>query len=660
MSYSTYSSADEYAYTKARKLGQKACNAAQHRGENPYLPVLDELVPDNLFLPRVNLGLVNIPIDQLVGTATRGRADAFANNFMPLLDDGTEFASKWTMLRHSVVEDGVRQPIKALEYMNKFYVIEGNKRVSVQKSLGALMVEGEVTRILPPRTGEKENNIYFEFLQFYNDTKINNIWFSEEGSFARLCELVGKEPGDKWTSDELVDFNAAYYRFSQAYELIREEDSKLTIGDAFLLFIQVYGYDKEHFVVWNELREKMNRLRNEYRTKEQDESYTLVMTPQPAEKPSIFSQLLRSPQKMNVAFVYNRSPKDSGWTYWHELGKNHVESVFGEKINTRSVSNVSAENCEETINSLIQKDYNIIFTASPVLLDGAVKAAYNHPDVKVLNCSLLPNYHAVRSYYLRIYEAKFVIGAIAGAICDNNRIGYIADYPVYGVPASINAFALGARMTNPRAKVFVDWSTIKDHDPMETFDKNDVGVISNRDISAPSHHSMDFGLYFRKGDTTRNLAMPVWNWGQLYEDLLTRVQNGTWASDALQNGAQALNYWWGMDSGAIDVFYSHKLDSATRRLANLLRDEVASGRMKPFAETILDQAGAKRCADGEALTPADIIAMDWLADNVVGTIPTLEQMKPEAVPFVSVQGIHSIKAPETSEIGWTDSTTDGE
>ena len=653
MSYSTYTSADEYAYSKSRKLGMKSAAAAQQRGENPYLPVLDELVPDHLSLTRVNVGVVNIPIDQIAGTGTKGRTTAFANNFMPLLEHDSEFGSKWLALHRSVVDNGVREPIKVLEYMRKFYVLEGNERVSVMKSLDSPMIEGEVTRIIPRRTGEKENNIYFEFLDFYQDTRIYNLWFSEEGSYAKLYELVGKTPGEHWSSDDLIDFNAAYYRFTQAYALIREESGKYTDGDAFLLFLQVYGYTKENFSNWSELREKLNRLRNEYRTQAQEESYSLVMAPT-AEKPNIFQQILRAPQKMNVAFVHNRSPKDSAWTYWHELGKNHIESAFGEKINTRTVSNVTAESCGDVIEDLIKRDYNIIFTTSPVLLDSAVKAAYSHPDVKVLNCSLLPSYHAVRSYYLRVYEAKFIIGAIAGAVCDNNRIGYIADYPVYGVPASVNAFALGARLTNPRAEVFVEWSTIKDHDPMETFIKNDVGVISNRDINAPSHHSMHFGLYLNKPGHSQNLAMPMWNWGQLYEDLLHSVQNGTWNSDALQNGAQALNYWWGMDSGTVDVFYSHKLDSGTRRLADLLREEIRSGRMRPFAESIFSQDGARRCHSGKELTPAEIVAMDWLADNVVGVIPTLEDMKPEARAFVEVQGIHSIKAPDTSEMSWTD------
>ena len=154
MTYS-YSSADEFAYSKARRLGNRAYHAALSRGDNPYLPVLDELVPDHLSLPHVSLGIVTIPIERLVGTGTKGRTNAFACNFMPLLDEGTEFASKWSALHHSVVESGMREPIKVLEYMNKFYVLEGNKRISVQKYLGCVMLEADVTRIIPKRTEDR-------------------------------------------------------------------------------------------------------------------------------------------------------------------------------------------------------------------------------------------------------------------------------------------------------------------------------------------------------------------------------------------------------------------------------------------------------------------------------------------------------------------------
>jgi len=647
-------------YSKAKRLGSRAYHAALPRGENPYLPVLDEIIPDRLSLAHVNLGLVTIPVERIVGTVSKGRTRAFASNFMPLLDENTEFAFKWGQLYRSVVADGVRTPIKVLEYMNRYYAIEGNKRISVMKFLDSPLMEANVTRVIPRRTDEKENKIYFEYLDFYRDTNINSIYFSEEGSFAKLCELVGKEPGQSWTEEDRSDLSTAYLRFSTAYELIGGDLLNLTTGDAFLIYLQVYGYDKDSFVVSSQLRSNLNSLRNEFRTRDQDESFSLLMSPEEQSSGlGLLQQFISSTQRMKVAFVNNRSPETSGWTYWHGLGKNHLDSVFGDRIESRMISNVDHNDCESAIEKLLDEDFNIIFTTSPVLLDGAIKAAIRNPDAKILNCSLLPSYHAVRSYYLRIYEAKFIIGAIAGAICDNNRIGYIADYPVYGVPASVNAFALGARLTNPRAKVYLEWSSIRDHDPLEALVANDVNVISNRDISAPSHQSMDFGLYMRDGDTTRNLAMPVWNWGRLYENLLRRVQNGAWRTDAAQNNLQALNYWWGMDSDAIDVFYSHKLDTGTRRITDILRHEIRAGRLRPFSESILSQDGTHRCLPGQSLTPAEIISMDWLADNVVGRIPTVADMRPEALPFVEQQGIHSIKAPDISEICWTDSN-DGE
>lgn len=39
---------------------------------------------------------------------------------------------------------------------------------------------------------------------------------------------------------------------------------------------------------------------------------------------------------------------------------------------------------------------------------------------------------------------------LPGAMSEHDKIAYIADYPIYGTIANINAFALGAKMTNPR------------------------------------------------------------------------------------------------------------------------------------------------------------------------------------------------------------------
>ena len=49
---------------------------------------------------------------------------------------------------------------------NQFYVEEGNKRVSVLKYCGAVSVPGTVTRIIPKKTDEKENKIYYESVSY--------------------------------------------------------------------------------------------------------------------------------------------------------------------------------------------------------------------------------------------------------------------------------------------------------------------------------------------------------------------------------------------------------------------------------------------------------------------------------------------------------------
>ena len=120
------------------------------------------------------------------------------------------------------------------------------------------------------------------------------------------------------------------------------------------------------------------------------------------------------------------------------------------------------------------------------MMDPSLKVAVEHPEVTILNCSLNAPHKNIRTYYARMYEAKFISGMIAGAMAENDRIAYVADYPIYGMIANINAFALGAACVNPRAKVYLDWSTRKDHDLDKFLTMNDIHYVSNQDMITPS------------------------------------------------------------------------------------------------------------------------------------------------------------------------------
>ena len=77
------------------------------------------------------------------------------------------------------------------------------------------------------------------------------------------------------------------------------------------------------------------------------------------------------------------------------------------------------ENDDEVIERAIADGNDVLFTTTPKLMECSLRAAIRHPEVKILNCSLNMDHPSVRTYYGRIYEAKFLVGAIAGALADN-------------------------------------------------------------------------------------------------------------------------------------------------------------------------------------------------------------------------------------------------
>ena len=626
-------------YLKAAKLGKKDYQARVLRGENPTLQVLDDIMPEPGSYREVPLGLVQIPVDRIVGTKTVGRSNSFAGNFMPILSDDSEFASKWSKLSTSQTEEGIRDPIKAYEYMNYFYVEEGNKRVSVMKFFGAVSIPGNVIRIVPNRTEEKENKIYYEFMDFYEAAPINYIWFSQVGSFPKLQEAVGKKPGERWTEEELLKFSALYTRFTAEYE--EEGGSRLDItpGDAFLAFITLHGYDAVEEKTTNELNALIEKSWEEFELLQEDDEIELKMKPSQEKKPMLSMLFPVSSPKQKVAFLYEKTPGTSAWTYAHELGRLYLEQTFPDEVSTICYENATAENADSLIEQAIREGCNLIFTTTPSFVQASVKEAIANPKVKILNCSLNTSHRYIRTYYARMHEAKFLMGAIAGAMAENDRLFYVADYPIYGTIANINAFALGAKMINPRVKVYLEWYSKKNVDLEKNIREIGPACISGRDMVIPEDDFRIFGIYHIEDGHIRKLAMPLCHWGKLYEQLIRTIMDGTWKYDDSASTTKAINYWWGMSAGVIDVACSRYLPIGTKRLIDFLKSTISSGVFNPFSGILYSQTGVVQDNPNQSMLPEEIMTMDWLAENVVGSIPKKEELTEQAGPVIKQQGV---------------------
>ncbi len=102
---------------------------------------------------------------------------------------------------------------------------------------------------------------------------------------------------------------------------------------------------------------------------------------------------------------------------------------------------------------------------------------------------------------------------------------------------------------------------------------------------------------------------------------------------------KAINYWWGMSEGVIDVVFSKYLPIGTKRLVELLKATISTEVFNPFSGILYSQNGVVLEQSDQSLSPEEIMTMDWLAENVIGIIPGKEELKEQAEPVVKQQGV---------------------
>lgn len=629
-------------YTTALKHGIRSYQNALSKGIYPYLPALDDIISYTEISAQVSLGLMDIPLSKIVGTKTAGRTNAFSYDFMPLLADNSEFGHKWASLYDHQVDDGIRDPIVVFEFMNQFYVQEGNKRVSVMKYLETYSILGTVTRLVPKRTDDKANRLYYEFMDFYEVSKSYDICFTKEGSYKKLLKLMKKLDGEVWDEEDRLIFHSTCITFEEAFRKAHGEKLELTVSDAFLIYAEIYGYEQMIKETENEMLPALQKIWKEIMLADKGGQVELIQDPET--KSSLLNRLIPSvtitPETIKAAFIYTKTTKTSSWAYAHELGRMYIEQAFNGKLKTMAFDRADTDaEVDDAIEQAVVSGCNLIFTTAPQMANQSVRSAIKHPKVRFYNCSVNLSYSSIHTYYARMYESKFLMGAIAAAVSRSDRLGYVADYPIYGTIANINAFALGARMINPYVKVFLEWANLSGHDAKERLKQEGIVCISDSDMITPERASREYGLYAKKEDgTLENLATPIWHWGKFYELIINNLCSGNTEADA-QKGKKAVNYWWGMSADVIDVICSKDMPHGTHRLIEFLKTSIRAGSFQPFDGMIYSQNGIIQCEEGSRLEPEEIITMDWLAENVIGRIPEFEELTEEAQALLQLQGI---------------------
>lgn len=676
-------------YIKALRAGEKEYKARLAAGEYPYLPALDDICPDNDVLPQRNVGLQEIPVDLIAGTKTCARQNSFAPGFLPLLDTDTEFAAKWSNLYQAQLSEGFNSPIKAYEYLHKFYVQEGNKRVSVSRFLEMPTIMGDVIRIIPTAEVMAENPVYAEFLDFYRVAPIYDIVCEEQGSYASIAELLGRSisaDAEPWPDELVKELKSAYWRFCKVIKTLQGKIQGMALGDAFVVYLRIFTADVLEQPD-KEVEKRLKKIKHELLLAHNKDNVALVESSDEAvnagglitkaEKlvagpDSLLSKVLPAvtyskKNPLKAAFIYDKMPDASNWFFDHEEGRRYLEQTYGGLVETaRFVIDKAEEDTaekffasfDEAAEAAVKWGADVVFTPSVRQMDDTLRAAIKYSDVKFLNCSVNLAHHAVRTYFAKLYEAKFLAGLVAGAAAaadGSHRIGYRSGMPVYGTVACINAFAIGAAMTDPEVKIHLDWATKQDTNWWWDMVNDGIHVVSAVDSLHNTDGSDAYGVCHvercepgQGNDLSgtcliTHLAAPVYKWGKLYEIIVRTIIEGTYSSSAVDKKDRATNYWWGMISGVVDIELSDAISPYTRRLVEILRRDIIGGNINPFDGELRSQEGVIRRAEDAPLTSMEVITMDWLNENVIGEIPKIDTLDDEAKATVKLSGVEKSK-----------------
>lgn len=98
-----------------------------------------------------------------------------------------------------------------------------------------------------------------------------------------------------------------------------------------------------------------------------------------------------------------------------------------------------------------------------------------------------------------------------------------------------------------------------------------------------------------------------------------------------------------MPTGVVDVICSKKLPAGTVRLVNVLKHNYKTGQFHTFTDQMYAQGHILKEKKGEKLSPEEVIEMDWLAENIIGRIPKIEELQEQAKPVLTQQGIETRK-----------------
>lgn len=331
---------------------------------------------------------------------------------------------------------------------------------------------------------------------------------------------------------------------------------------------------------------------------------------------------------LKVAFVYVSPANEEGWSQQHDIGRQKVEQIFGDKIKVTTLENIPENaDAERVLRDLCQQGNKLIFATTFGYMNSVMKVAKEFPDVKFEHATGYQTAANVNNYTARFYEARYMAGILAGKQTKTNILGYVAALPIPEVLQGINAFTRGARSVNPNVEVRVVWTSAW-YDPAKEGDAAKSLIGQKADVI--THHTnstavaaacedakvpvISYNSAMKKAAPTMLMAGVVHFWDTYYEKRIRDVIEGTWKPEPI---------WGGAPEHMIDVIEVAKfVDPEAVKIMRDVYAKMEKREFHPFAGPVVTNDGREVVPAGKTATDEELLSMNYFVEGVASKLPT--------------------------------------
>ncbi len=233
-------------------------------------------------------------------------------------------------------------------------------------------------------------------------------------------------------------------------------------------------------------------------------------------------------------------------------------------------------------------------------------------------------YDNIIEFQIRGYEGMFQAGYLSALMNEgSNELGFEASMDEASVRTAINAYALGAKHANPDATVQVVWAdSWYDLDIESNNAKTliDSGIkYMGMEASSPAvpqtcesngAFCVGYNVDMQESAPGAVLTSFTWNWAPIFEDIFTKVADGTIDISA--------NYYEGGECSKLAPFNEELVPAEIQKKVEEVRDQIASGEINIYSGELKDDQGNVLVADGETMSDEEILAQEFFVENVKG------------------------------------------